>query len=159
MTADLTLPLVPEMALFALSVLVLVAGLMRHPARVVAVGEGKLFGWITLLGLLAVIGLTFTTTEDSSLFNGAFVQDGLALFAKRLVLAAAALERPRVVDKPTADIRAQGARVSLHAAVLAARHDGARISSRAGAAVRRIRADVDPALRPDGVPEARRRSA
>ena len=47
MTADLMLPLVPELALFALSVLVLVAGLMRYPSRVVASGEGKLFGWIT----------------------------------------------------------------------------------------------------------------
>ena len=91
MTADLMLPLVPELALFALSVLVLVAGLMRHPSSVVASGEGKRFGWITLVGLLAVFGLTFTTKEGSSLFNGAFVQDGLALFAKRLVLAAAAL--------------------------------------------------------------------
>ena len=91
MTADLTLPLVPELALFALSVLVLVAGLMRHPSSAVASGGGKLFGWITLVGLLVVIGLTFTTQENSSLFNGAFVQDGLALFAKRLVLAAAAL--------------------------------------------------------------------
>src|SRR5262245_35355249 len=91
MTPDLALPLVPELALFALSVLVLVAGLIRHPPRQVSSGEGKLFGWITFVGLLAVIGVTFTTSEDSALFNGAFVQDGLALFAKRLVLASAAV--------------------------------------------------------------------
>jgi NADH-quinone oxidoreductase subunit N len=91
MTADLTLPLVPEVALFALSVLVLLLGLMRNPARPVEEGGGRLFGWLTLVGLLGVFGLTFGSEPGGSLFGGAFVQDGLAIFAKRLVLAAAAL--------------------------------------------------------------------
>ncbi len=91
MTADISLPLVPELALFALSVLVLLLGLMRNPAAPVGEGRGRVFGWVTFIGLLVVLGLTFASEEGRSLFNGTFVQDGLAIFAKRLVLAAAAL--------------------------------------------------------------------
>jgi NADH-quinone oxidoreductase subunit N len=91
MTADLAMPLVPEVALFALSVLVLLLGLARNPESPVREGRGRYFGWVTFIGLLAVFGLTFVSEEGRALFNGAFVQDGLALFAKRLVLAAAAL--------------------------------------------------------------------
>src|SRR5688572_588593 len=91
MTADLAAPLVPELALFALSVLVLIVGLTRNPSRPVSDGQGKLFGWITLVGLLAVLALTFVAEEGRSLFEGSFMQDSLALFAKRLVVSAAAL--------------------------------------------------------------------
>ena len=91
MTAYAGMPLVPEVALFALSVLVLILGLARNPSNPFGAGQGRHFGWITLVGLLAVIGLTFAAQEGSSLFNGAFVQDALAIFAKRLVLASAVL--------------------------------------------------------------------
>jgi NADH-quinone oxidoreductase subunit N len=91
MTADLVMPLAPELALFGLSVLVLIIGLGRNPSKPVAGGQGRLFGWITFAGLLVVMGLTFAADETRSLFEGAFVQDSLALFAKRLVLASAAL--------------------------------------------------------------------
>jgi NADH-quinone oxidoreductase subunit N len=91
MTADLAAPLVPELALFALSVLVLIVGLTRNPSRTVSDGQGKLFGWITFVGLLAVLALTFVAEEGRSLFEGSFRQDSLALFAKRLVVSAAAL--------------------------------------------------------------------
>ena len=69
------------------------------------------------------------------------------------------IERARVADEQADGVRPQGARVSLHAAVLAARHDGPGVGARAGAAVRGVRADVDPAVRADGIPEARRRGA
>jgi NADH-quinone oxidoreductase subunit N len=91
MTADFTIPLVPELALFALSVLVLVLGLARNPAHAVGDDRRRMIGWVTLIGLFLVFGLTFTTEEGSEIFSGTFVQDGLAIFAKRLVLAAAAL--------------------------------------------------------------------
>ena len=91
MTADISLPLVPELALFALSVVVLILGLARNPATRVENGQARMFGWVTFLGLLAVLSLTFASAEGASLFGGAYVQDSLAIFAKRLVLAAGAL--------------------------------------------------------------------
>jgi NADH-quinone oxidoreductase subunit N len=90
---NLGMPLVPEVALTLLAVLVLILGVVqRLPAAAEAdAGSRRHFGWITFLGLLAVLGLTFLSEEGRSLFGGALVQDGLALFGKRLVLAAAAL--------------------------------------------------------------------
>jgi NADH-quinone oxidoreductase subunit N len=82
MTFNLTMPLVPELALFALAVFVLLAGLVR-PSRAI--------GWITFFGLVGVFALTWFAEEGRVLFGGTFVQDALALFSKRLFLAAAAL--------------------------------------------------------------------
>ena len=85
MTVDLGVPLLPELALFALAVLVLIMGLVQQgdPRRRI--------GWVTLAGLCVILGLTFAADEGGSLFGGTFVQDALALFAKRLVLSAAVL--------------------------------------------------------------------
>ncbi|HET9362192.1 MAG TPA: NADH-quinone oxidoreductase subunit N, partial [Vicinamibacterales bacterium] len=85
MTFEWSMPLVLEGATFALAVLALIAGLVRKG------DSGRRIGWMTFIGLLIVLGLTWVAEEGASLFEGAFVQDGLALFAKRLVLAAAAL--------------------------------------------------------------------
>jgi NADH-quinone oxidoreductase subunit N len=82
---DLGMPLVPELALFALAVLVLLLGIARRGDPSGAVR------WISFAGLLGVFGLTLLADEGRTLFGGAFVQDGLALFAKQLTLAAAAL--------------------------------------------------------------------
>ena len=82
MTFDLGMPLIPELALFALSVFVLLAGLM---------GAGRAIGWITLVGVAVVFALTCFADEGRSLFGGTFVQDALALFAKRVFLLATAL--------------------------------------------------------------------
>jgi hypothetical protein len=49
MTADISLPLVPELALFALSVLVLILGVARNPAIRIESGHGRMFGWVTFL--------------------------------------------------------------------------------------------------------------
>ena len=54
-----------------------------------ASAEVKLFGWIARRPARCDRS-DIHDEEDGSLFNGAFVQDGLALFAKRLFLAAAA---------------------------------------------------------------------
>ncbi len=82
MTFDLGTPLIPELALFALATVALVGGLVR---------PGGWIGWVTWAGLLVVFVLTFAAEEGRSLFGGAFVQDSLSLFAKRLFLASAAL--------------------------------------------------------------------
>ena len=96
MTLNAAIPLLPELALFALAVLVLLLGLAQRPylgrgARGNAPRTGPATGWVTLAGLLGIFGLTFVVQEGTSLFGGSFVQDSLALFAKRLFMASAAL--------------------------------------------------------------------
>src|SRR5262245_62798238 len=82
MNGQLGIPLAPELAVFALAVVVLLAGLIRP-------GRGN--GWIAFIGLLLIFGMMHFAPEGHVLFGGAFVQDALALFAKRLFIAATAL--------------------------------------------------------------------
>ncbi|MBI3050619.1 MAG: NADH-quinone oxidoreductase subunit N [Acidobacteria bacterium] len=82
MTFETLTLLLPELALFALAVVVLLGGAIRR---------GVAMGWVTLVGLVVAFALTFTVREGASLLDGAFVQDSLALFAKRLFVASAAL--------------------------------------------------------------------
>ena len=85
MTFDLGSPLVLEGALFALAVLVLIAGLIRQ-------GDPERYtGWLTLVGLIALLAVSCVAREGQSLFEGSFVQDGLAIFVKRLFLLASAV--------------------------------------------------------------------
>jgi NADH-quinone oxidoreductase subunit N len=97
MTFTLGMPLLVEFALFALAVIVLVAGIIRPTPRGYATEDqdrkpaGTAVGWVTLCGLLAIFGLTFLATEGTSILRGSFVQDGLAIFAKQLFIASAAL--------------------------------------------------------------------
>ena len=85
MTFDIGMPLVPELALFVLAVLVLLIGLVKQG------DPGRVIGWITFVGLLGTLGLTFVAQEGGSLFSGSFVNDSLAIFAKKLFLSSAAL--------------------------------------------------------------------
>ena len=85
MTFDPGMPLLIELALFALAVLVLLMGLVGRG------DAGHRIGWVTLISLLAIFGLTFFAEEGRSLLRGSFVQDSLALFAKRLFVGSAAL--------------------------------------------------------------------
>jgi NADH-quinone oxidoreductase subunit N len=78
------MPLVVESALFALGVVVLLAGMARR-------GDSRVIGVVTFTGLLGVLGLTFVAREGVSLLGESFVQDGLALFVKRLFIGSAAL--------------------------------------------------------------------
>ena len=99
MTLNSGMPLAIELALFALAVFVLLAGLASRggtdPRRGSDSAEeaagSAMIGWITLGGLLSVFVLTFFAEEGASILRGSFVQDGLALFAKRLFLASAAI--------------------------------------------------------------------
>jgi NADH-quinone oxidoreductase subunit N len=97
MTFTLGMPLLVEFALFALAVILLMAGIIRPRPRGYAAEDqdqqpaGTAVGWVTLCGLLAILGLTFLATEGTSILRGSFVQDGLAIFAKQLFIASAAL--------------------------------------------------------------------
>ena len=113
MTFDIGMPMVPELALFVLAVLVLMVGLLGRRGvgtnAVVGadlqvgpssepvvgadlqVGPSSMIGWISLVGLLVVFGLTFLAREGATLFSGSFVNDGLAIFSKKLFVASAAL--------------------------------------------------------------------
>jgi NADH-quinone oxidoreductase subunit N len=92
MTFDVGMPLAIELALFALAVLVLLTGIARsHAARVPVRETAGPAAMITLAGLTVIFGLTFFATEGGSILRGSFVQDGLALFAKRLFIASAAI--------------------------------------------------------------------
>ena len=112
MTFDMAMPLLPELALFALAVVVLLMGAARvgrvplsestgGPADVGRVplseapgGPASSIGpaaWLALAGLVLTFGLTFLVPEGASLLRESFVQDSLALFAKRLFIASAAL--------------------------------------------------------------------
>src|SRR6266542_2571458 len=82
MTFDLGMPLVLELAVFALAVIVLIVGLISQGR------SRQLVGWLTFFGLLGVFALTFAAGEGRSLFGESFVQDALALFAKRLFIGA-----------------------------------------------------------------------
>jgi NADH-quinone oxidoreductase subunit N len=83
MLETLSRPLAAELSLFVVAIAVLMGAIVRR--------GGRWIGWLTLAGLLVVLGLTFLAEEGRSLFEGSFVQDGLAIFAKRLFVAAAAL--------------------------------------------------------------------
>src|SRR5215470_3462293 len=63
MTFDPGMPMVPEVALFVLAVLVLVVGLIRQR------DSGRIIGWLTLIGLLITLGLTFAAREGATLFG------------------------------------------------------------------------------------------
>lgn len=89
MTADFIGPLVPELALFALAVVVLAVGLVRRPRA--ADTPDLLLGGLAIVGVAGVAALTFRAGVATSLWGGAFVNDPLALFAKRLFLGATAL--------------------------------------------------------------------
>ena len=99
MTFDVGMPMVPEVALFLLAVLVLFLGLLRPQVAVphrdtdpdLQVGHATAVGWVTFVGLLATLALTFLAREGTSLFGGTFVNDSLAIFSKKLFIASAAL--------------------------------------------------------------------
>lgn len=85
MTSLLAMPLVVEATVLALAIVVLVGGLITQ-------GDAtRRLGWVTFVGLSWTLGLTVMAQEGASAFDGSFVQDGLAIFAKRLMIGAALL--------------------------------------------------------------------
>ena len=76
------MPFTIELGLLALILAVFIATLVgRGPDR-------RRLGWVAALGVLALLGLSFLLTPAGPSLGGMFVLDGLAIFAKRLFLAA-----------------------------------------------------------------------
>jgi NADH-quinone oxidoreductase subunit N len=78
----MTAPFAIEIGLGALLLAVFVATL------VVRGDDRRAIGWIATLGVLVLLALGFALAEAPPALGGMFVLDGLALFAKRLFLAA-----------------------------------------------------------------------
>ncbi|MBM3771789.1 MAG: NADH-quinone oxidoreductase subunit N [Acidimicrobiia bacterium] len=82
MTGTLATTLAPEIGLFVLAVVVLLIGVIQRG------DQKRVVGWITGIGLLGVLGSTLRLVEGGSVGDGMFVNDGLAIFAKQLLLGA-----------------------------------------------------------------------
>jgi NADH-quinone oxidoreductase subunit N len=54
----------------------------------VARGDGRAAAWVATLGVLGLLGLSMLLAPSGEALGGMFVQDGLAIFVKRLFLAA-----------------------------------------------------------------------
>jgi NADH-quinone oxidoreductase subunit N len=78
-------PFALEAGVFALLVLVVATGLVRRERA------GRAPAMVTLAGLAALTVVAFVTSSGTSAFDGMFVVDELAIFAKRLFLVSAAL--------------------------------------------------------------------
>ncbi len=134
-----------------------VIGLLRRgPVRAASAGRGRSSGSLVPARRVVVHdarGGRRSSAAPSSL-------DELALFAKRLFLVVGGTERAgRARPAGAGRFAPARRRVPRRAAGVAARHAGARLGARADAALRRVRADVDSALLPDRLPEARRAGA
>ncbi len=79
-----SLPLALEAGLVLLAVVVLLLGVAGR-------GPGRQAGRVTAAGLVVLCALSLIATPGGSVLGGRFVVDALALFAKRLFLAAGAL--------------------------------------------------------------------
>jgi len=75
-------PFAIEIGLGALLLVVFVATLVGRG------GDRRAVGWIATIGVLALLGLAMALPPAGSALGGMFVQDGLAVFSKRLFLAA-----------------------------------------------------------------------
>lgn len=106
-----TAPLGLEIGLGALMLVVLFMGLFR-PAT-----PNRMTGWVALVGLLALIGVSFATAPGGSLFAGSFQMDALAIFAKRLFLVSAAISVLATLGMPSVNFARRGA--EYHFALLA----------------------------------------
>ena len=85
----ITGPFALESGTFALLVIVLLTGAVRRERA------GRTPAMVTLVGLAALSVLAFIKLAGSSAFGGMFVQDELAIFAKRLFLVSAFLSVDR----------------------------------------------------------------
>src|SRR5215471_12997716 len=80
------LPALPEMALSAATMVLLLVGVVRGE------GSARLVSWLSVLVLIAILVLTARLGVDRRLgFYGMFVSDGFALFMKALVLVGSAV--------------------------------------------------------------------
>jgi NADH-quinone oxidoreductase subunit N len=78
-------PMSLEIGLGVLMLVVLLLGIFR-PAT-----PDRRAGWVALIGLLILTAMSFAASPGGALFDGSYVVDALALFAKRLFLVSAAI--------------------------------------------------------------------
>jgi NADH-quinone oxidoreductase subunit N len=77
------------MSAFTLEIGLGVLMLVVFAASLVARGEDRRWvGWLATIGILVLVGLAMALSPVAPRLGGAFVQDGLAIFAKRLFLLA-----------------------------------------------------------------------
>ena len=139
-----------ELGVAALALVVFLLGLGGR-------GRGsREIGLVTAVGLAGLYGLSLVIDARGPLFDGAFVVDGLAVFLKQVFLLATLLAVVGGLARRDAVERRRAPRVPRARADLAPRHDGPRLGPRAGAPLRGVRADVDPALRPGRLRQAGR---
>jgi NADH-quinone oxidoreductase subunit N len=107
---ELLTPLLPELGLFALAVLVLLTGVLSPKSRPGSPAAGTpIAGWVTLLGLAGVFALTFAVPLGASVARDSFVQDSLAILAKRIFLASALLSVLGSLSMRTASFKRRAA--------------------------------------------------
>ena len=82
MSLHALIPVGPELVLFALAVVVILLG---------AFGARAAAGPLTMIGFIAAFVATYFVPEGTFVFNDLYEQDALALFAKRLFIASAAI--------------------------------------------------------------------
>lgn len=104
-------PLGLEVGLGLLMLVVLLLGIFRPAA------PDRRTGWVSLIGLLALTALSFASTPADAILGGSYAVDALALFAKRLFLASAAISVLATLSLPSARFARRGG--EYHFALLA----------------------------------------
>ena len=106
-----TAPLGLEIGLAGLMLVVLLMGIFR-PAT-----PNRLTGWVALIGLLILTGVSFAVVPGGSIFGGSFEVDAMAIFAKRLFLSSAAISVLATLGMPNDRFARRGS--EYHFALLA----------------------------------------
>jgi NADH-quinone oxidoreductase subunit N len=96
-------PLGLETGLCLLMLVVLLLGIFRPAA------PDRRTGWVALIGLLILTGLSFAAAPGGALFGGSYAVDALALFAKRLFLVSAAISVLATLGLPGPRFERRGA--------------------------------------------------
>ena len=109
--SEVLAPLALEIALGGVILLVLLLGLFRPGV------PDRRAGWVSLIGLCGLSAWAFSVEPSSAAFGGSFVNDPLALFAKRLFLVSAAVSVLATLGQPGERLLRRGA--EYHVALMA----------------------------------------
>jgi len=109
--SEVLAPLALEIALGGVILLVLLLGLFRPGV------PDRRAGWVSLVGLCGLSAWAFSVEPSSAAFGGSFVNDPLALFAKRLFLVSGAVSVLATLGQPGERLLRRGA--EYHVALMA----------------------------------------